>query len=229
MARTIFLDAETVPPERNDPKLRFKLEGCTDEEYRALALEPRYCRILCLGLVIEEEERVVHRGLLGRERETFRFHLDEARTLRSFWSLLKSFDCRRDLLVGFNVLDFDLHLILIRSALLQVKPSVSLPFTRFRSAPIYDCMWEFSHWRNRVSLDEMARVMGLESPKGNGDDAMNGGAVYDLFLSDRHLEIADYCMRDVEATRKIYYRLHYRQPPETQEMAAMTSHDTKRS
>lgn len=207
----VFLDAETIPPDRDEPTLRHKLEGLPEEPYRKLALDGLYARILCLGLVIEQAGRVIHRGVLGRDRATRLFHLDEGRTLRAFWRLLDGFDSRRDLLVGFNLLDFDLPLLCQRSILLGVKPSFEICFARFRSAPVYDVMWQWECWRKKRSLDELARAFGISSPK---DQGIDGSQVYDFYLAGRHEEIASYCLRDVEATRALYCRLRYLPPPE---------------
>jgi hypothetical protein len=205
MAVKVFLDAETLPPDESDP-----LPGCesgfsTDEEFRQLALKPEFGRLLCIGLIIERDGEVVTRGVLGRDRLTGRFHLDEARILRAFWKLIRDFDERRDLLIGFNLLDFDLHFICTRSVIRRVRPSIDVCFARYRSRPVYDVMWEFCHWRHRISLDELAKILGLKSSK-NG---ISGDSVYDFFLAGRHEEIADYCMRDVELTRAVYRRLNF--------------------
>lgn len=204
MVMRVFLDAETLPPERDDPLVREKYPDCTDEEFRNLALKPEYGRLLCLGILVECDGVVTTRGVLGRDRETRRFHLDEARILRSFWKLVRDFDDRRDLLIGFNLLDFDLHYICTRSVIKRVRPSIDVCFARYRQRPVFDCMWAFTHWRHRIKLDDLARILGLESPK---QDGMDGSHVYDLFIEGRHQEIADYVMRDCECTRAIYRRL----------------------
>jgi hypothetical protein len=206
MATKVFLDAETLPPERSDPLYSNESGSCSEEEFRQLALNPQFGRILCLGLIVECDGEVVTRGVLGRDRETRRFHLDEARILRSFWKLVRDFDDRRDLLIGFNLLDFDLHFICTRSVIRRVRPSIDVCFARYRQRPVFNCMWAFTHWRHRIKLDELARVLGLESPKRDGVD---GSRVYDLFTEGRHEEIADYVMRDCECTRAIYRRLNF--------------------
>lgn len=206
----VYLDVETLPPDRDDSTVSEKLASCTEEEYRELALDGDYGRILCIGLIIEQDGQVIQQGALGRERSSGRFHLDEVRTLRAFWKLLRDFNPHRDLLIGFNLLDFDLHFICTRSIIKQVKPSYNICFARFRSSPVYDVMWEFTHWRHRLKLDELAKILGLESSKQNGVD---GGAIYDLFVADRHQEIADYNMRDVELTRKIYRLMNFLDEP----------------
>jgi hypothetical protein len=206
MAKKIFLDIETIPPEKCAPAICDKVQNCTEEEYRRLSLDPEYCRILCVALIIEENDRVTHRGTLGRDRQSLNFHLDEARTLRAFWNLVRGFDPYKDLIVGWNVLDFDLHAMCMRSVIHQVKPTIDLRFQRFRDHPIYDVMWEFEHWRRRLSLDEAAKVLGLQTSKTDGID---GSRVYDLFLEGRHKEICDYALRDTELTRAIYYRINF--------------------
>ena len=98
--------------------------------------------MLCVGLIVEDGGEVLHRGVLGRERATGRFHLDEARTLRAFWKLMADFDARRDVIIGHNVMDFDLPFFYKRSPVHQVRPSVFVSFARYRSAPVYDTMRE---------------------------------------------------------------------------------------
>jgi hypothetical protein len=210
MPKRIYLDAETIPPDKDDPLILEKFSGCTGEEFRNLALNPEYGRLLCLGLIVEQDGLITHRGVLGRDRATKQFHLDEARTLRAFWKLISVFHQHQDLLIGFNLLDFDLHFLCTRSVIKRVRPSFDVCFARFRARPVFDVMWEFCHWKHRISLDELAKILGLKSSK---QDGVNGGQVYDLFLAGRHEEIADYCMKDVDLTRAIYHRLNFLDDP----------------
>jgi 3'-5' exonuclease len=203
----VFLDIETLPPDQNATAAISSLESRSDEEFRNLALSGDWGRVLTIGLIVEKNGEELHRGLLGRERQTMMFHLDEARTLRAFWKLLKGFNTKRDLIVGHNIFDFDLLFLYKRSIIQCVRPSVSLSFARYRSQPIFDTMHEWEKWRwsrKHISLDELARILGLESSK---QDGMDGSKVYDKFCAGCHGEIAEYCMRDVELTRQVYYRM----------------------
>jgi len=208
MVRRIFVDIETLPPDKGSSAISIQEEIglCSDEEYRRLALDGDYGRVLTIGLLVEHDDQVMHRGLLGRERQTMMFHLDEARTLRAFWMLLKGFNVSRDLVVGHNLFDFDLPFLYKRSVIQRVRPSVELSFARYRSQPIFDTMHQWNKWspRKYVSLDRLAKVLGMESSKGQGID---GSRVYDKFCTGCHTEIADYCMRDVDLVRAIYYRM----------------------
>lgn len=207
MSTRVFLDIETLPPGQQLAQLLSAASVVTDEEFRRLALDGDWGRVLTIGLIIEQDGQELHRGLLGRERQTMLFHLDEARTLRAFWRLLKGFNPRRDLIVGHNIFDFDLLFLYKRSIIQRVRPSVELSFARYRSQPIFDTMHEWERWRwnrRRISLDELARVLGLESSK---QDGMDGAQVYDKFCAGCHGEIAEYCMRDVALVRQVYYRM----------------------
>jgi hypothetical protein len=157
----IFLDIETLPPDKDDPLIRNRVTEMTDEDFRKLALDGEYGRVLCIGVIVEQDGQIVHRGNIGRDRETRRFHLDEARTLRCFWKILQDFKSQRDLFVGHNILDFDLHFLCQRSVIKRVKPSIKVCFKRYCSHPVYDVMWEFEHWRRRISLDELAKILGI--------------------------------------------------------------------
>jgi hypothetical protein len=132
MPQKIFLDIETQPPavapadyiiaslkKRRDLDLESsssaEVDRLMEEGHRRLALEAEHGRILSIGLLIEDNGELVHRGVLGRDRRTGEFHLDETRTLRSFWKLMSGFNSRCDLLIGHNILDFDLPFICKRS------------------------------------------------------------------------------------------------------------------
>ena len=204
------MDIETLPPDRGSSAIgvREEIVSCSEEEFRRLALDGDFGRILTIGVIVEQNDQVTHRGLFGRERQTMMFHLDEARTLRGFWKLLKGFNISRDLIIGHNIFDFDLPFLYKRSIIQRIRPAVELPFTRYRSQPVFDTMHQWNKWSPRkfVSLDRLAKVLGLESSKGQGID---GRLIYDRFSEGCHQEIADYCMRDVELVRQIYLRMSF--------------------
>lgn len=228
MPKRLFIDIETLPPAEDarasvNPALAYKLEnrhcapepeavaGCTEEQFRHLALHAEYGRVLSVGMIVEQDGEVICRGVLGRERETLKFHMDEVRTLRGFWNQLRGFDERRDLIIGHNIYDFDLPFLYKRSVIQRVPPSVRVSLARYRSRPVFDTMkeWELWAWRPGIKLEELAEVLRLGVTKTEG---MDGSCIYDRFLEGCHQEIADYCLRDVELTRAIYYRLIFEQP-----------------
>lgn len=242
MLRRIFLDVESVPPPEEwrsliKPETVRKLcrkhliaspngqeaqqesaNGCTEEQYRLLALHAEYGRVLAIGMIVEHDWQVVHCGMLGRERPSGQFHMDERRTLRSFWKVLDDFNVARDLIIGHNVMDFDLPFLYKRSRINRIHPSILFSFARYKSAPIYDTMREWAHWNPQaahISLVELADILKVGITKSEG---MDGGRVYDEFLAGNHDRIAEYCLQDVQMARAIFYRMVFPEGPEPQEV-----------
>lgn len=227
MVRRFFIDVETLPPpEESRPLINTELVKrlcrkrgtlSADEQFRLLSLHAEYGRVLAVGVIVEEEWRVTQCGVLGRDRATGLFHLDEARTLRAFWKLLKGFNARRDLVIGHNIMDFDLPYLYKRSRINRVLPGVIFSFARYRSAPIFDIMREWTHWSPQagyISLAHLADILKVGAAKLDG---MDGGLVYDRFMQGDHGLIADYCLQDVKVARAVYYRMMFPEGPEPQE------------
>jgi predicted PolB exonuclease-like 3'-5' exonuclease len=62
-------------------------------------------------------------------------------------------------------------------------------------------MQEWSKWgREHISLDGLARALGIASPK----ETLDGSKVYPYYREGRLTDICDYCKRDVESVREIY-------------------------
>jgi hypothetical protein len=66
------------------------------------------------------------------------------------------------------------------------------------------CEWERWSYGTRISLDNLARVIGVASSKEAG---INGSRIFELWTTGQHKAIRDYCLRDVEVTRSIYRRM----------------------
>jgi hypothetical protein len=190
-----FFDIETIPTEQSlrDSGLLAAQPLPTEAEIlKKLSLSGATARILCLAYAIEPESNSAVQVLHGSEAEI----------LRGFWELAA--DC--DLFVGHNILDFDLRFIYQRSIIHHIRPSREISFARFRSNPVYDTMQEWSKWgRDRISLDLLARALGIPSPK----ECLDGSKVYPYYCAGRLPEICEYCKCDVETVRRVYRRLTF--------------------
>jgi predicted PolB exonuclease-like 3'-5' exonuclease len=193
--RILFFDIETVPTEQSlqdNGLLEAQLKLDEAEIVKKLSLSGATARILCLAYALEPPLESPVSVLGGDERDI----------LEGFWKLATE----ADLFVGHNLLDFDLRFIYQRSVIHQIKPSREIPFVRFQNTPIFDTMHEWSKWgREHVSLDLLARALGIPSPK----ESLDGSKVYPYFRAGRFPEICDYCSRDVETVRKVYRRLSF--------------------
>jgi len=197
--KTIFLDIETVPTERSlEENGLFDAQMKLDETdlIKRLSLSAATAKILCLCYAIEPAVNAEVQVLQGEETEI----------IKGFWKL--ALEC--NLFVGHNILDFDLRFIYQRSVIHQIRPSRDIPFTRFRNAPIYDTMQEWSKWgREHASLDTLAKALGIPSPKEN----LDGAKVYPYYRAGKLVEIIEYCKRDVDSVRQVYRRLTFTKAP----------------
>jgi len=126
----------------------------------------------------------------------------EERMLTEFWEAI----ARYDRFVTFNGRGFDGPFLMLRSAILGVKPSRNLVPYRYSVDPhvdLLDVVTFFGAVR-KFNLDFVCKAFGIASPKEEGID---GYAVGSYYKEGRLLEIARYCRRDVEATGALYLKL----------------------
>jgi len=190
-----FMDIETVPTDRSlEENGLFEAQLQLDEAdvIKKLSLSAATAKILCLCYAIEPPVGSEVQVLEGEETEI----------ITNFWKL--AVDC--NLFVGHNILDFDLRFIYQRSIIHQIKPSRELPFARFRSAPIFDTMHEWSKWgREHASLDLLSRTLSIPSPK----ESLDGSKVYPYYRAGKLADIVNYCKCDVDSVRQVYRRLTF--------------------
>jgi predicted PolB exonuclease-like 3'-5' exonuclease len=137
---------------------------------------------------------------------------DEAELLAAFWDAARHFDR----VVTFNGRGFDVPFLYLRSAALDVPISRKdwLGY-RFAVEPHCDLADQLTFYSvggrdgaaRRFNLDFYCKVFGIESPKSHGVTGMD---VNDLMAAGRFSDIADYCVRDVEATVALYRIWHER-------------------
>lgn len=94
---------------------------------------------------------------------------------------------KADLIVGFNVRDFDMEVL---------APYLITPIKNF---PVLDILVEFEKARgHRISLQSVAQATLGMSKSGSGWDAIR------LFNEGRFDELKKYCIDDVKITREVY-------------------------
>ena len=130
---------------------------------------------------------------------------EEAQALKDFLALMSDFDPECDLIVGHNIINFDLPFIFQRCLTnnIAVKPFIDLG--EFHVHGVYDTMraWWLGG-RNRVALDDIAWALGIESSK-TGE--VEGSKVFELYQAGKLAEIREYNLNDVRVTRKVYERM----------------------
>jgi hypothetical protein len=196
----MFLDIETLPADESmykeletiyksrKKKNRDGVKKTFEEYLESTGLDGTWGRIFCLSYAMNDDPVECLSG-------------DEKKILKDFWKIA----LQADMYIGFNVLDFDLKFIIQRSIIHQIRPSVDIPFARYRDFPVYDIMWEWTKWQSRISMDELARAMKLKSSKKD----LDGSKVHQYYQKGKYKEIEKYCNADVELTRKIFKRMRF--------------------
>jgi len=218
----LVLDIETLPteaaltapyPEDRQPPANYKSpetiakwretdrEKWAEERVKKASLNPRLCRVLCLGwaVVTEDEGVVTDRGVFYAEHPE-----QEAELLVNFWRMVAAHDGN---VVTWNG-GWDLRVLTLRSAMHDVLPSVgahhiSLWQKKYRTAPHFDVKAVLLNWdvmQSGEGLSEWAAFFGVPGKT----DGLSGKDVYPLFQGGMHDEIAEYCLADVLATAAIY-------------------------
>lgn len=151
-----------------------------------------------IGLTTSQSEYAFGIDQEGNEEE-------EAKALKDFLNLMSDFDRECDVIVGHNLIGFDLPFIFQRCLAnnIPVKPFVDL--SDYHVQAVFDTMraWWLGN-RNRVGLDEVAWALGIESSK-TAD--VEGSKVFDLYQVGKLAEIREYNLSDVRVTRKVYERM----------------------
>lgn len=206
----LTFDLETVPQraplseiqqEELDKKLERYLErrpSADPEEAKSLLMgtSPYLGEIIVIGL---------HKFVNG-ETDTIALTGPEDEILDRFWNILSS---HKGLFVSYNGLSFDVPFTLKRSMKHSIKPTNSdfMNTRRYMKYPHFDAkevISDFDKW-NAPTLRMACDLLGVPSPK---EGEVKAEDVAEVSQQPGGLKkIADYCIRDVEATYQVYRKL----------------------
>jgi DNA polymerase elongation subunit (family B) len=156
------------------------------------ALDALSGRIVCIGLLFDDGQHTSELALTD---------IDERRILEKFWDVIEP----TDVLVGHNILDFDLPFILQRSWIHNIRPTRTIDMRKYYTGEVIDTMQVWSNWsyKKAVKLDELAQALGVGQKSGKGTDVAHWWAVRDFDSIKR------YCLDDVRLTYRVFCRLKY--------------------
>lgn len=209
MKRIITIDIETLPiDEAKESNLFWENE----EGFLSTALDGALGRILCIGYTEQNDSgKIVSHGCFGWNEFDRKFEMDEAKMLTEFWGYLKGFNLNRDILIGHNILGFDLPFIKKRSFIYNVEQTVNFDCYKYQKKTIFDTMLHFDSWvwskEGSTGLKKLAYAFGLTCPK----EILGDLKVYDAYLAGEFQKIHDYCKADVKTTHLIWRKLMSRQ------------------
>ena len=183
-----------------------KKQEQTDQAIRYTSLYPLTAKCVAIGIYdIDKNKSFVYYESEEAEEwfsEDQQIHykgLTEVEMLKSFWKIIEV----TDQVVTFNGRNFDIPFLMIRSAMLKVKPSKNLIKSRYDTKSHIDLLEQFTFYglTRKFNLDFYCNAFGIESPK---TKEISGMEVKNLYEAGRLRDIAIYCSRDIYATYQLY-------------------------
>uniref|UniRef100_A0A6M3KF89 Putative DNA polymerase n=1 Tax=viral metagenome TaxID=1070528 RepID=A0A6M3KF89_9ZZZZ len=172
-----------------DPeKIKENIKEKKEKQKRQLALQSSTCRICCFGWF--DGKQAGH--ILLNECEN-----NEAELLVKAWEILAQYN----FYATFNGNEFDVPVLLLRSLIHRIRPSVNIDTRRYQIGNHCDVRAVLGRWQKFAegTLDFYARVI-LGEPAKND---LTGDQVQDYWEMEMFQEVADYCENDC----RILYRL----------------------
>ena len=194
-----------------EPEAREKRQ---DEILRQFNLWPFTAQVVCIAMLNAESGRGKVLFVAedceepGAEAGAVEFSAcaDEGQLLGEFWDLAQHYDS----IVTFNGRGFDVPFVYLRSAILNVPVTQKgwLGY-RFQVDPHCDLIEQLTFYgvsgrdgaARRFNLDFYCKAFGIQSPKSQG---VTGSDINGMLAEKRFREIAEYCLRDVQATALLY-------------------------
>lgn len=187
-------------------------ERALDGVKEGLGFSPLTGQIVALGVLDPDKNKgaVYYQDLDGNKTETESLGITfkprtEKEMLQQFWNGVSHYDE----FVSFNGRAFDVPYLMVRSAVHKIKPTRNLMANRYlnyqrdsaRHIDLLDQLSFYGALRRKGSLHLWCRAFGIKSPKAEG---VTGHDVATLFKSGKFLEIAQYNVGDLVATKELY-------------------------
>ncbi len=180
---------------------RREIANAEEDRRKLLATTPEFCRIVALGTGEwwSTDSRSTH-GFIATNANNETDDSSERALLQSFWA--KARTARQ--IGGYNVLAFDLPVILARSILLEVEPTRKFDFAK-PWGQVVDLMksrYGNAGFGKPAKLKNLARCYGL-APLAEGCDGSQVEALYRSGFEGLE-KLADYVQSDVDLCLRLY-------------------------
>lgn len=215
LEKVLFLDIETVPQYGNwdemdeslqklwDKKtLHQRKDDFTAEEFykQRGGIMAEFGKIICISVgILDKSDKIMIKSFAGDDEKTL---------LEEFGEIFNRPKLRDVILCAHNGKEFDFPWIARRFLINGMQPPK--PFQLFGKKPWeiphLDTMelWKFGDYKSYVSLELLANVFGIPTPK----DDIDGSMVASMYWIEKDLfRIVQYCEKDVLTLANVFRRM----------------------
>ena len=205
----LFIDIETVPihyhyneladttRELWDKKMLYAKDGTAEEQYAKAGIFAEFAKVICIGLGFMSGGKFRTKAIAGD---------DEKEILTEFSQLLNQhFYKEEHLLCAHNGKEFDYPFLCRRLLVNQLPLPKLLQLQGFKPWNVKHLdtmeMWRFGDIKNFTSLNLLAHIFNVPSPK----DDIDGSQIAEVYYEEKNIErIKTYCLKDVITLIRIY-------------------------
>lgn len=212
--KILFLDIETVPlygdwaevsaeeQQLWEKKTKWQRGEETAEDFynERAGVMAEFGKIICISVgMLEKDNRLKIKSFSGD---------NEAELLENFGHIFNSPRLSNVLLCAHNGKEFDFPYIARRMLINGFQPPMPLQMFGKKpwEIPHLDTMelWKFGDWKTFISLELMAHIFGVPTPK----DDIDGSMVAEIYYKERDLpRIVRYCEKDVLTLANVFRRM----------------------
>ncbi|MGZ4042383.1 MAG: ribonuclease H-like domain-containing protein, partial [Bacteroidia bacterium] len=192
-------DLDKTSKELWDRKWQFIKEVSPETQYEKAGIYAEFAKVVCIGVGFYNGNKFRIKALTSD---------NEVDILKELSALLgQHFNTAAHLLCAHNGKEFDFPFLCRRYLINNLPLPKALQIQGMRPWEVkhIDTMdlWKFGDVKNYSSLNLLAHVLGIPSPK----DDMDGSQVSKTFYEEKNLDkIATYCKKDVITLARVYNR-----------------------
>lgn len=219
----LFLDIETAPvvykyadlnpvtKELWDKKWAYNPDNKPNELYNKAGVYAEFSKVICIGLGYYHNNKFRVKCIAGD---------NEKKLLEEFAELVKTHFNKADhFLCAHNGKEFDYPFLSRRMIINGVNFPRNFQLQGMKPWDVKHLdtmeMWRFGDIKNFTSLNLLANVLGIPSPK----DDMDGSQVSKVYYEEKNIgKIKEYCMKDVITLARIYIKYTGQKSPEDKDI-----------
>jgi len=213
----LFLDIETAPLVYNykdlqepykklwDLKYQYNKDITAEQQYNKAGIFAEFAKVICICVGYFNGKEFRMRSFYGD---------DEKALLKEFKEMLeKQYSEKEQRLCAHNGKEFDFPFLCRRFLIngMSLPGILDLQNKKPWEVPHLDTMemWKFGDYKNYTSLNLLAAVFNIPTPK----DDIDGSQVAKVYYEEKNLErIKTYCLKDVVTVARLFQKMRAEQP-----------------